>query len=99
MNLEIHGQASKSSKENYDFQVSERRLWTAVLLQALEDWKSCNMRRRSEAEKFFFQSESDFATVCRGAGLNPSSVISKLQKMKTTMPQRQPWFAPIQQAA
>ena len=99
MNLEIHGQASKSSKENYDFQVSDRRLWTAVLLQALEDWKSCNLRRRSEAEKFFFHSGSDFETVCRGAGLNPSSVISKLQKMKTTVQQQQPWFASISQAA
>jgi hypothetical protein len=98
MNLEIHGQASKNSKENFDFQISEKRLWTAVLLQALEDWKSCNMRRRSEAEKFFFESESDFETVCRGAGLNPSSVISKLQKMRTAV-QQQPWFAPISQAA
>jgi len=98
MNLEIHEQASKTSKENYDFQISERRLWTAVLLQALEDWKSSNMRRRSEAEKFFFQSGSDFATVCRVAGLNPSSVLSKLEKMRTAV-QKQPWFAPFPQAA
>ena len=98
MNLEIHDQASKNSKENFDFQMSEKRLWSAVLLQALEDWKSCNLRRRSDAEKFFFHSESDFETVCRGAGLNSSCVASKLQKMKTTV-QKQPWFAPFQQAA
>lgn len=95
----IYEQASNSSEEQCDIQISERRLWSAVLLQALEDWKSPNMRRRSEAEKFFFDSEKDFIKVCQGAGLEPNYVLGKLQKMKTTIQQAKPWYTPLPQAA
>lgn len=82
MNTGIQEQKSDDAEEQYAEQVSERSLWTAVLLQAIEDWRSGNIRRQTEAERFFFKSEKDFATVCRGAGLEPSSVLAKLQKMK-----------------
>jgi hypothetical protein len=79
----IHGQAaSNATEENVDAQISERRIWTAVLLQALEDWRYGNLRRQKEAEKFIFHCENDFATVCRSAGLEPSSVLAKLQRMR-----------------
>ena len=83
MTTGIHEQAaSNATKEHFDVETSERRIWTAVLLQALEDWQSGNIRRQREAEKFFFSSEKDFATVCRGAGYEPSCVLLKLQRMK-----------------
>jgi hypothetical protein len=82
MNTGIQEQNGGDEEEQYGEQVSERGLWIAVLLQAIEDWRSCNIRRQKEAERFFFKSEKDFATVCRGAGLEPSSVLAKLQKMK-----------------
>jgi hypothetical protein len=94
----IHEQAGSSSEEQHDIQISGRRLWSAVLLQALDDWKSSNTRRRSEAEKFLFNSEKDFIKVCQGAGLEPSYVVGKLQNMKTTIQQPKPWYASIQQA-
>jgi hypothetical protein len=77
----IHEQAAANYREEYNEPISDRRVWTAVLLQALEDWGSSNTRLRTEAEKFFFQSDSDFAAVCRGAGLEPGCVLNKLQKM------------------
>lgn len=85
--------ANRAQLENVE-QVSEKRLWTAVLLQALEDWQSSNMRRKQEADKFFFQSHDDFSRVCRGAGLVPESVLGRLRRMKTVAVQR-----PVLQAA
>jgi hypothetical protein len=74
---------------------SDRRLWTAVLLQALEDWGSTNKRVHTSAEEFLFQSEGDFVTVCRGAGLEPSSVLARLQKMKKIAPRPQMFQLPL----
>jgi hypothetical protein len=71
------------NNDHHQVQISERRLWAAVLLQAMEDWQSNNRRRQTDAEKFFFASEGDFATVCRGAGLEPSGVLARLQKMRS----------------
>ena len=82
MNRGTHEQASDETEEQYGVHLSERGLWVAVLLQAIEDWRSSNIRRQTEAETFFFKSEKDFAIVCRGAGLEPSSVLPKLQRMK-----------------
>ena len=76
---------SMDHQNNNEEHLSDRRLWTAVLLQALEDWKSGNLRLKRAAEEFFFQSGSDFARVCRGAGLAPESVLSRLQAMKASM--------------
>jgi hypothetical protein len=82
MNTVTQEQKSDDAEEQYSAQVSDRGLWAAVLLQAVEDWRSSNIRRQREAERFFFKSEKDFTTVCRGAGLEPSSVLAKLQRMK-----------------
>ncbi len=95
--MKIHQNAANHATEESGGQTSDRRVWTAVLLQALEDWQSTNMRRKSEAEKFFFQSNADFSQVCRGAGLQPESVLSRLQRMKIATAQ-QPAFR-LQNAA
>jgi hypothetical protein len=79
-------QNNAESRDTEHCDLSERRLWIAVLLQALEDWKSNNMRRRSEAEKFLFENEVDFARVCLAAGLAPESVLTRLRRMKDCLP-------------
>jgi hypothetical protein len=84
----IHQQAAANASEERCERASGRQLWAAVLLQALEDWGSSNIRLRTEADKFFFENESDFATVCRGAGLEPGSVLNRLQKMKRAVATR-----------
>jgi hypothetical protein len=58
--------------------VSERGLWTAVLLKAVEDWRSGTLRARQEAADFLFNDEKDFETVCTAAGLNPQYLRAKL---------------------
>jgi hypothetical protein len=60
----------------------ERGLWTAVLLQAIEDWDCSNLRLKREAEGFLLQNSPDFNAVCRSAGLVPNSVLVRLQQKK-----------------
>lgn len=61
--------------------IGENRLWTAVLVKAVEDWRFGTMRRRREAQQFLFENEKDFNTVCANAGLDPVSLRSKLLKI------------------
>jgi hypothetical protein len=90
-----HEQAATNCREEYNEQIPDRRLWTAVLLQALEDWSSSNMRLRIAAEKFLFESGRDFATVCEGAGLEPGCVLHKLQTIKRISPARPVFQLPL----
>ena len=59
----------------------ERRLWTAVLLQAVQDWQSMSARSRREAEVFLFNSDADFETVCQSAGIDAGSFQSRLKRL------------------
>jgi hypothetical protein len=86
--MNIYQDAAERATSDDAKEFSERRLWAAVLLQALEDWNSMNSRHRAEAEAFFFKNSEDFARVCRGAGLAPSGVLARLEKMKTLAPRR-----------
>ena len=86
--MNIHQEAAKNATTDDVKEFSERRLWAAVLLQALEDWGSMNSRHRAEAEDFFFKNADDFARVCRGAGLSPSGTLARLEKMKAAAPKR-----------
>jgi hypothetical protein len=86
--MNIHQDAANNAKESHAEEFTERSLWAAVLLQALEDWNSANSRHRKEAERFFFECPDDFARVCRGAGLAPNSVLTRLRRMKEMAPKR-----------
>jgi hypothetical protein len=86
--MNIHQEAAKNATRDDVKEFSERRLWSAVMLQALEDWSSMNSRHRDEAEQFFFKNTEDFARVCRGAGLSPSGTLARLEKMKAAAPKR-----------
>ncbi|MGC1684142.1 MAG: hypothetical protein WA734_00850 [Candidatus Acidiferrales bacterium] len=60
----------------------ERRLWAAVLLLAVDEWRSNNMRAHREAEVFLFEGGKDFETVCHGAGLDPSTLRTRLKRLR-----------------
>jgi hypothetical protein len=72
------GHLDRVSDNGFD---PERRLWTAVLLQAVQDWQSVSARARREAETFLFESEADFESVCQHAGIDPGSLQTKLKRL------------------
>jgi hypothetical protein len=61
--------------------IGERRLWTAVVVMAVEDWRNGSLRARREAQRFLFDNDKDFMAVCASAGLDPSSLRAKLLKI------------------
>jgi hypothetical protein len=61
--------------------IGDRRLWTAVLVSAVEDWCNGNLRRRRNAQEFLFDSAADFQTVCARAGVEPASFQTRLRKL------------------
>jgi hypothetical protein len=65
---------------------SERRLWTAVLLQAVMDWQSHNVRAHREAETFLLNRPVDLEAICHRAGLNPDAFQSKVRRLRRNHP-------------
>jgi hypothetical protein len=63
--------------------IGDRRLWTAVLVSAVEDWRNGSLRRRRNAQEFLFDSEADFQSVCARAGVEPISFRARLLKIET----------------
>ena len=61
--------------------MAERRLWTAVIVAAVQDWLSKSTRIQRAAHRFLFEDDSDFYRVCACAGLDPSSLRSKLLRV------------------
>jgi hypothetical protein len=61
--------------------IAEQRLWTAVVVSAVEEWRSGSLRARREAQQFLFESDPDFELVCAGAGLDPNDMRSRLKKI------------------
>jgi hypothetical protein len=57
-----------------------------VLLQAVTDWQSHNMRARREAETFLMDRPADLETICHRAGLNPDVFQSKLRRLGRSKP-------------
>lgn len=75
--------------------ILERRLWTAVIVKAVEDWQTGTLRSRREAQKFLFEDNADFGEVCGLAGLDPSSLRSKLLKIGRRIEMHGPWQNPL----
>lgn len=63
--------------------ISERRLWMAVLVNAIDDWRTGTMRARREAQDFLFNNDADLDMVCSGAGLDWSDFRMRLAKVGT----------------
>ena len=86
--LELEGgieEHDEDQPERHDYD-PERRLWTAVLLPAVLDWRSNNMRARREAEKFLFKSPTELEGVCYRAGFDPTVFAAKLKRLQPARP-------------
>ena len=81
----------ESSNEAY----GERRLWTAVIVSAVEDWRTGTLRARREAQQFLFDDDKDFARVCASAGLEPGSFRAKLLKIGCRVDTVNAWKHPL----
>ena len=75
--------------------IAEHRLWTAVITLAVEDWRSGSLRARREAQIFLFENENDFSRACSGAGLDPTTLRSKLLKICRKVEMHGPWTRPL----
>jgi len=75
--------------------ISERRLWTAVIVMAVEDWRNGTLRARREAQKFIFEEKSNFHVVCESAGLDPATMRSRLLKIGKMVEMQGPYLRPI----
>ncbi len=62
--------------------LSERKLWVAVLAQALEDWQGDRLNASRHAEQFLLHDKKDFFVVCTRAGVDGSSFRSKLARLQ-----------------
>ena len=61
---------------------AERKLWVAVLAQALEDWQGDRLNARHEAEHFLLRDKKDFFMVCTRAGVDAGSFRTRLSRLQ-----------------
>jgi hypothetical protein len=61
----------------------EQRLWRAVITSTVEEWIHGPLRKQREAEHFLFTDEKDYRTVCFSAGIDPSNLRERLQKIRS----------------
>jgi hypothetical protein len=75
--------AGSVSQENQvtEDSIGENRLWTAVIINAVDDWRYGTLRARREAQTFLFEDHDDFENVCSRAGLDAESFRGKLLKI------------------
>jgi hypothetical protein len=74
LNVNIHNTVTEEL-------ISARRLWTAVLINAVEDWRNGTLRARREAQEFLFDNDEDFEMVCTAAGLDSNDFRNRLLKV------------------
>jgi hypothetical protein len=75
--------------------ISERRLWTAVLVNAVSDWRTGTLRVQREAQSFLFDDDQDFPTVCSAAGLDWSDFRMRLARVGRKVQMEGPLNMPI----
>ena len=75
--------------------LGERRLWLAVVMQAVEEWRDGTLRNRRLAQQFLFDDSNDFQAVCANAGLDPDNLRSKLLKIGRKVNAAGPLLRPL----
>jgi hypothetical protein len=75
--------------------ISERRLWTAVIVHAVEDWRTGTLRARREAQEFLFENDKDFGLVCSAAGLDWQDFRARLLRIGRKVEMEGPLKLPL----
>jgi hypothetical protein len=89
---QIHAVADNAITEDL---IGENRLWTAVIVKAVEDWRTGSLRARREAQKFLFEDHRDFNDVCASAGLEPSSLRAQLLRIGRKIEMQGSFHSPL----
>jgi hypothetical protein len=89
---QIHVVSSDSVTEEF---IAERRLWMAVIVNAIEEWKAGSLRARRAAQHFLFETDNDFNSACACAGLDPGNLRSKLLKIGRRVEMQGPLARPL----
>jgi hypothetical protein len=89
--MEFENEVRLSQSDVTEECIAERHLWTAVITRALEDWRTGTLRQRRAAQKFLFDEDNDFVSVCASAGLDPTSLRSQLSKIGRRINMEGPW--------
>lgn len=71
--------------------LGERRLWLAVVMQAVEEWRNGTLRNRRKAQEFIFDKPQDFEMVCANAGLDAGNLRSRLLKIGRMVTAQTAW--------
>ena len=58
------------------------KLWRAVIASTVEEWVNGPLRQKREAERFLFDDDRDYRTVCYSAGINPDHLRVRLEKIR-----------------
>jgi hypothetical protein len=75
--------------------ISERRLWTAVVVKAVEDWRTGTLRARREAQDFLFENDKDLELVCSAAGLDWQGFRARLLRIGSKVKIEGPLALPL----
>lgn len=75
--------------------IAERRLWMGVITRAIEDWRNGTIRARREAQRFLFEDDRDFYSVCASAGLGPVSLRAQLLRIGRKIEMQNPRISPL----
>jgi hypothetical protein len=66
----------------------------AVIVTAIEDWRSGTLRARRDAQTFLFDGDSDFNEVCARAGLDAATFRGKLMRIGSRVEMEGLWICP-----
>ncbi len=60
----------------------EAHLWQAVIVGAIQEWRTGTLRRQLEAEHYLFEDSQGLELVCHLAGLDAGRLRTKLAKLR-----------------
>lgn len=63
----------------------EVHLWQAVIVGAIEDWRSGPLRFQRMAEHFLFEDNKDFPLVCSSAGIDHRRLRAGLGRLQNRL--------------